>query len=60
MVALFVLSASFLVSASFSVLIVLYLLLPSSYYEWFCFTHFVWLISFDCAFPGVGDMCHSL
>ena len=26
----------------------------------FYFSHFVWLISSDCAFPGVGDMCFSV
>ena len=55
MVPLFVLIECFFFS------LVSYSLLPSSSSEWFCsFSHFVWLLSSHCAFPGVGDMCHSL
>ena len=36
-------------------------LLPSSCSEWFCSCpHFLWRLSSHCAFPGVGNMCHSL
>ena len=48
---------SFIYTACFFFSRVLRFLLPTSSSELFCsFSHFAWLISSDCAFPGVGNM----
>jgi len=56
----FVLHGTCICTECFFSLVSHFLLLSSSS-ELFCpFSHFVWLLSSHCAFPGVGDMHHSL